>query len=55
MKEAMPGRRPWRAAADSIVAISAIRLLEAFMNADKSTDHELAWLVPSVVDTAADL
>jgi uncharacterized protein (TIGR00645 family) len=45
MKEAMPGRRPWRAAADSIVAISAIRLLEAFMNADKSTDHELAWLV----------
>jgi uncharacterized protein (TIGR00645 family) len=29
----------------SIVAISAIRLLEAFMNADKITDHELAWLV----------
>ena len=29
----------------SIVAISAIRLLEAFMNADKITDRELAWLV----------
>ena len=29
----------------SIVAISAIRLLEAFMNADKITDHKLAWLV----------
>jgi hypothetical protein len=39
MKEAMPGRRPWRAAADSIVAISAIRLLEAFMNADTMSLH----------------
>jgi len=29
----------------SIVAISAIRLLEAFMNASRITDHELAWLV----------
>ena len=29
----------------SIVAISAIRLLEAFMNADHVTDRELAWLV----------
>ena len=29
----------------SIVAISAIRLLEAFMDAAKITDRELAWLV----------
>ena len=29
----------------SIVAISAIHLLEAFMNADHLTDRKLAWLV----------
>ena len=29
----------------SIVAISAIHLLEAFMNADHMTDRKLAWLV----------
>ncbi len=29
----------------SIVAISAIHLLEAFMNADNMTDRKLGWLV----------
>ena len=29
----------------SIVAISAIRLLEAFMDIDRMSDHDLAWTV----------